>query len=149
MYTCIITASKRSLGQGNIFRSVCQEFCLQGGGRVPGQVPPKTRYPPEPGTPPWDQVHPRGTRYTPLGPGTPPRTRYTPYPGTRYIPQTRYTPSPRPGIPPKGWVHPPPRQTAPGPGTVHAGRYGQQAGGTYPTGMHSCYPIKFCRHVHS
>ena len=27
-----IIASKRSLGQGNIFRSVCQEFCPQGGG---------------------------------------------------------------------------------------------------------------------
>ena len=26
------TARKRSLGQGNIFRSVCQEFCPQGGG---------------------------------------------------------------------------------------------------------------------
>ena len=24
------------------------------------------------------------------------------------------------------------------PGAVHAGRYGQQAGGTHPTGMHSC-----------
>ena len=29
---CIFTASRRSLGQGNIFRSVCQEFCPQGGG---------------------------------------------------------------------------------------------------------------------
>ena len=28
----IITARKRSLGQGNIFTSVCQEFCSQGGG---------------------------------------------------------------------------------------------------------------------
>ena len=28
----IITGRKRSLGQGNIFRSVCQEFCPQGGG---------------------------------------------------------------------------------------------------------------------
>ena len=27
----VITARKRSLGQGNIFRSVCQEFCPQGG----------------------------------------------------------------------------------------------------------------------
>ena len=27
----IITARKRSLGQGNIFTSVCQEFCSQGG----------------------------------------------------------------------------------------------------------------------
>ena len=26
------TARKRSLGQGNIFRSVCQEFCSWGGG---------------------------------------------------------------------------------------------------------------------
>ena len=26
----IITARKRSLGQGNIFSSVCQEFCSQG-----------------------------------------------------------------------------------------------------------------------
>ena len=29
-----------------------------------------------------------------------------------------------------GQVHPP--------GAVHAGRYGQQAGNTHPTGMHSC-----------
>ena len=25
------------------------------------------------------------------------------------------------------------------PGAVHAGRYGQQASGTHPTGMHSCF----------
>ena len=38
-------------------------------------------------------------------------------------------------------LHTPPRdqrQTAP-PCAVHAGRYGQQAGGTHPTGMHTCY----------
>ena len=29
---CFITGRKRSLGQGNIFRSVCQEFCPGGGG---------------------------------------------------------------------------------------------------------------------
>ena len=41
----VITAHKRSLGQGNIFRSVCQEFCPQGGcllGGVPGGDPPGT-----------------------------------------------------------------------------------------------------------
>ena len=27
----LITAHKQSLGQGNIFTSVCQEFCPQGG----------------------------------------------------------------------------------------------------------------------
>ena len=30
-----------------------------------------------------------------------------------------------------------PQQTLP-PRTVHAGRYGQQVGGTHPTGMQSC-----------
>ena len=35
------------------------------------------------------------------------------------------------------WAGTPPRQVHP-PGAVHAGRYGQQAGGTHPTGMHSC-----------
>ena len=30
----IFTARKRSLGQGNIFSSVCQEFCSQEGGSV-------------------------------------------------------------------------------------------------------------------
>ena len=83
---------------GNIFRSVCQEFCPQGG--VPVQVPSWTRCTPSgPGTPPRPG--------TPSGPGTPlpqdqvppsPRTRYTPWdqvhpPGTRYTPsRTRYTP---------------------------------------------------------
>ena len=32
----IITARKRSLGQGNIFTSVCQEFCSGGGCLVRG-----------------------------------------------------------------------------------------------------------------
>ena len=67
------------------------------------------------GTPPW-QVHPPG-RYTPSGQvpsplaGTPPG---------RYTPQANTTPTPSPGV-------------------VHAGRYGQQACGTHPTGMHSCF----------
>ena len=29
------------------------------------------------------------------------------------------------------------------PGAEHAGRYGQQAGGTHPTGMHSCLVSRF------
>ena len=68
MRTIVITARKRSLGQGNTFIGVCQEFCSWGG--VPGQVPLQV--------PPWDQVHPPGTRYTPRTRSTPPRTRYTP-----------------------------------------------------------------------
>ena len=58
--------------------------------------------------------------------GTPPPARYTP-PG-RYIPQE--------GTPPPGKVHPPWPQCMLG--------YGQQAGGTHPTGMHSC--MQKCSH---
>ena len=39
-------------------------------------------------------------------------------------------------VPPQAGTHPP-WQVHP-PGAVHAGRYGLQAGGTHPTGMHSC-----------
>ena len=85
--------------------------------------------------------------------------RYTPWAGTP-LPPSRYTPGqvhPHPqqvhscppagtppwaGTSPPGKVHPqqihPPGQVQP-PGAVHAGRYGQQAGGTHPTGMHSSF----------
>ena len=53
---------------------------------------------------------------TPSWEQTPPKSRHTP-PGSR---------------------HPPRADT---PGTEHAGRYGQRAGGTHPTGMQSCYYI--------
>ena len=36
LYFIIFTARKRSLGQGNIFTSVCQEFCPQRGVPAPG-----------------------------------------------------------------------------------------------------------------
>ena len=68
-------------------------------------------------TPVCHSVHEGGGKYLgryPPGPGTPS--------GQVYHPRTRYTPR---------QVHPP--------GAVHARRYGQQAGGTHPTGMHSCY----------
>ena len=53
------------------------------------------------------------------------------------------------GIPPPSppRTRHPPDQVHPGPGThpgaEHAGRYGQRAGGTYPTGMQSCW-FKYC-----
>ena len=41
---------------------------------------------------------------------------------------------------PPGSRHPPtPEADTPPPCSGHAGRYGQQAGGTHLTGMHSCY----------
>ena len=46
----VITARKRSLGQGNMFTPVCHSVHRGG---VHDQVPPGTRY-----TPPCDQVHP-------------------------------------------------------------------------------------------
>ena len=108
-----ITARKRSLGQGNIFTLIFLHCHSVHSGGAPGQVHP-----------PRDPIDPPGTRHTP-GPGTPltPRTRYTP--------QTRY-PLLGPGTPPETLGQGTPL------GTVHAGRYGQQAGGTHPTGIHSC-----------
>ena len=67
------------------------------------------------------QVHPQG-RFTPQAGTLPP-------PGTVHPHPQAGTPPPHPS----GQVHPPP-------GAVHAGKYGQQAGGTHPTGMHSCSP---------
>ena len=54
------------------------------------------------------------------------------------------TPLPRPGHTPRGPDTPPRTSTPPGPGTPPAGRYRQQAGGTHPAGMHSCYRM----HLH-
>ena len=115
---------------------------------TPGQVHPPGRYTPQQvhphphplgrytpwagtsqaGTPPG-QVHPLG-RYTPPWAGTPPG---------KYTPPGRYTP--RVGIPLGRYtlqqVNPPPRAGTPSPRQCMLG-YGQQAGGTHPTGMHSC-----------
>ena len=72
-FLCFITARKRSLGQGNIFSSVCQEFCSQEGGSasVHAWIPPPPR-----------SRHPR-TRHTsgadtPLGAATHPLRADTP-----------------------------------------------------------------------
>ena len=95
----IFTARKGSLGQGNIFRSVCQEFCSQGGNtwaaRPGSGTPPGTRYTPHPPRTrhtPRDQVHPPG-------PGTPRDQVHPQGPGT-----------PRPGTPPGPGTLPPPDQ---------------------------------------
>ena len=117
----IFTTHKRSL------RRLCFYTCLsvqRGRGSTWAGIPrtrytPRTRCTPGPGTPPWtrypwdqvhplDQVHPQDQVHPP-GPGTPSPDQVTP----------------RPGAPPL-------------PGAVHDGRYRQQAGGTHPTGMHSC-----------
>ena len=134
---------------------------LSTGGEYLTRYTPRTRYTPQDQVHPWDQVHPLGpgtpsppgpgsppTRYTPLGtrytpldqvhppgPGTPPWTRYTPQdqvhpPGPGTPPWTRYTP--------RDQVHPPGTRYTPPPGAEYAGRYGQRAGGTHPTGMQSC-----------
>ena len=80
----VITARKRSLGQGNKFTGVC----LSTGG-VPDQVTS-------------GQTPPRAD--TPLGLSTPPRTKYTP--GTKYTPQGLSTP-PRTNTPPRTKYTPP------------------------------------------
>ena len=65
----VITARKRSLGQGNIFSSVCQEFCPQGG--LPQCMlgyHPLARRPPWQGRPPSKADHPPLARQTPHSP---------------------------------------------------------------------------------
>ena len=124
--------------------------CPQGGGGVPGQVPPWTRYTPGPGTSPRTRLPPRQvhplyqvsprlgtpswTRYTPkqVHPqaGTPPRTSAPPGPGTppgRYTPWTRYTP----------WVGTPLDQVHPQ-YQIPSQQMATAVDGTHLTGMHSC-----------
>ena len=99
-FVIIITARKQSLGQGNIFSSVCQEFCSRGGrttwaGTHPGRCTPQV------GTH-LGQVHPHGQVHPPLG---------------RYIPLGRYTPgtgTPPGQVHPLGQVHPSWAGTSPG-----------------------------------
>ena len=112
----IFLPAATKLGQGNIFTSVCQEFCPQGGGGgylpqcMLGYTPP-----PRPGRPP-------GSRHPPPGPGRPyPLTRQTP-------PQTRQTPPDQADTPPG-------KQTP---------AYGLRAAGTHPSGMHSCQYYVLC-----
>ena len=94
-----ITTRKRSLGQGNIFIGVCQEFCSQwwvsGPGGVVSQHALRQTPPPE---------------QTPPGADPPRRTRHIP-PGTRDTPQSRHPgpDTPRPDTPMD--------QTPPGPDT--------------------------------
>ena len=130
---------KRSCGKV-IFSVACVKNSVHrgGGGRVPGQEPPLIRY-----THPWagihthtaGQVHPLRQVHTHPWAGTPPAG--TPPAGT---PQQVHTPWA--GIPP-GQVYPRAGTLWAGthPGAVHAGRYGQQAGCTHATGMHSCRSI--------
>ena len=118
----LVTARKWSLGQGNIFISVCHSV-HRGGSTWPGTPPPGPgRYTPQDqaGTPPLDQA---GT-HPPLEPG-----RYTPPPRTRQVhppdqASTHTPPQDQAGTPP-----PPEKQTP---------AYGKRAGGTHPTGIHSC-----------
>ena len=88
----------------------------------------------------------------PPGPGTAPRAN-TP------LEQAPSRPGTPPGVDTPDWAHPPrsgiPRIRPPTPRdqvtlprrAEHAGRSGQQAGGTHPTGMQSCILIDFVLNV--
>ena len=94
-----LLSAATKLGQGNIFTSVCQEFCPQGegGGCLPqcmlGYTPPSPGADPPESRPnlPGAEPPPGSGRPPPPGPGRPPsRTRQTP-PGAD-PPRTRQTP---------------------------------------------------------
>ena len=100
----IITARKRSLGQGNKFTSVCLST---GGGGVPDQVhPPEEQTPPPGADTPWEQTPPQHRH--PPGPGTPPRADT---PNQVHPPPPGADTPPGPGTPPPPGAdtHPPPR----------------------------------------
>ena len=98
-FTHLLLAATK-LGQGNIFTSVCQEFCPQGGGRVSASVHAGVHHPnPPQGADPPD---PPGSRHPP-GPGTPPE-QTPPEPGT---PRTRQPLPPGADTPSSGSRHPP------------------------------------------
>ena len=84
----ILLPAATKLGQGNIFTSVCQEFCPGGGEGVclsacwdtppwtrhpPDQAPPKTRHPSS-----RDQARPSPRTRHPPGPGRPPEAAAPP-----------------------------------------------------------------------
>ena len=103
---------------------ICLQACVCQQGGVPDQVHPREQTAPRntnprEQTPPGADTNPK-TRYIPPRPGTPPGSRRPPK--TRYPPDQVH-PSPRPGTPPKTRYTP----------TTTA------AGGTHPTGMHSCF----------
>ena len=101
--------------EGYVFTPVCQSFCSEGG------------------LPRWDTPPPSREQ-------TPPRTR-----GRHPPEQTPWEQTPPP--PDQRQTHhldqrqTPPYTGADPPHAVHAGRYGQQSGGTHPTGMHTCYCV--------
>ena len=114
--------------EGNIFTSVCQEFCPQGGEGVclsacwdtpPEQTPPGADTPQEQTPYPPEQTPPSRSRPPSPGPDTPPEQ----------TPSQEQTP-PRPDTPLTRHPPSPGRQTP---------AYGLRAAGTHPTGMHSCY----------
>ena len=130
-WNAILSPHAMKLGQGYIFTGICHSVHREGStwagapqtrytpwtSNPPDQVPPPDKIHPTDQVHPREQVHPPDQVHSP-GPGTPPRTRHT-------SPRTRHTPIPPDQVTP-GTRYPPP------------GRYGQQAGGTHPTGMHSC-----------
>ena len=114
------------MGQGNIFTSVCQEFCPQGG-RVSASV--------------HAGIHPLGAdtpHQTPPPQTRPPGSRHPPdqTPREQTCPRTR-PPQTRPPGADTPWTRhpldqtpPPPQQTVP---------YSLRVASMHPTGMHSCY----------
>ena len=101
--------------------SVNQSFCSQGGGSAPVHAGMHAPPGPEADTPRQLEC------YTTLG---------------RLWTRGRHPPPPPPDqrhTPPGPEAHPPGPEAHPSAQAVHAGRYGQQAGGTHPTGMYTCW----------
>ena len=137
----LVTTRKRSLGQGNIFIGMCQEFYSQGGGGSVS-VHAGSRPPPRLETPQDWRALPRMENPSKIG-EFPKKIWRTPCPKIGEPP----FPLPKNGEPPTKIGEAPPRMENPlkngDPPKFFWGlffwTYGQRAGGTHPTGMHSCY----------
>ena len=101
-----------------LFTGGCLPQCMLG-------YTPLSRHPPEQ-TPPLSR-HPPGSRHPP----------------EQTSPREQTPPWSRPPGADTPWSRCPPEQTPP---QDHAGRYGQRAGGTHPTGMQSCVE-NVCTHA--
>ena len=116
-HNCKSLPAATKLGQGNIFTSVCQEFCPHGG-RVSASVHAGTHHPPRADTPreqtpppPLTRQTPPGSRHTPPDQADPPGSRHTPpdQANTPPLDQADHCP-PRPGrtLPSRNRQTPPP-----------------------------------------
>ena len=127
--------------EGYVFTSVC--LSAGGSASVHAGISPRSKHPPHDQVAPnagipWEQALPHKRRHPPPpGAGTPLPSRRLLLRMVRILLECILVSEAcvKNSVHRGGWCLG--RHSSPG--AVHAGRYGQQAGGMYPTGMHTCF----------